>query len=198
MSGSPRRIPWLALLPLVAFVSLAGLFKFQLDKAEKTTDAKALPSALIGKQAPVFALPAIDGTTGEGFSDADLKLGQVTLVNVFASWCVPCREEHPLLMQMARDPKLKALGVRLYGLNYKDEAANARGFLAQYGNPYARTGADVRGRAGIDWGVYGVPETFVVRGDGSIAYKQIGPITAEALRDRLMPAIEAAAKAPRG
>jgi cytochrome c biogenesis protein CcmG/thiol:disulfide interchange protein DsbE len=198
MSANRPRIPWLALLPLIAFVALAGLFKFQLDKAEKTTDAKALPSALVGKQVPVFALPAIDGTTGEGFSDADLKLGQVTLVNVFASWCGPCREEHPLLMQLARDPKLMALGVRLYGLNYKDEATQARGFLAQYGNPYARTGADVRGRAGIDWGVYGVPETFVVRGDGSIAYKQIGPITADALRDRLMPAIEAAAKAPRG
>ena len=154
MSANRPRIPWLALLPLIAFVALAGLFKFQLDKAEKTTDAKALPSALVGKQVPVFALPAIDGTAGEGFSDADLKLGQVTLVNVFASWCGPCREEHPLLMQLARDPKLKALGVQLYGLNYKDEATQARGFLAQYGNPYARTGADVRGRAGIDWGVF--------------------------------------------
>jgi cytochrome c biogenesis protein CcmG/thiol:disulfide interchange protein DsbE len=197
MSESKRRIPWLALLPLAAFAALAGLFLFQLDRAKKDPDAKALPSALVGKQAPRFALPAIEGTSGEGFSDADLKQGQVTLVNIFASWCVPCREEHPILMQMAKDPKLKALGVRLYGLNYKDEAANARGFIAQYGNPYERTGADLKGRAGIDWGVYGVPETFVVRGDGSIAYKQIGPITQEALRDKLMPAIEAAAKAPR-
>ena len=194
-SESERRIPWLALLPLVAFVALAGLFLVRLTASG---DPARLPSALIGKQAPKFALPAIEGTSGEGFSDADLKQGQVTLVNVFASWCVPCRDEHPLLMQMAKDPMLTALGVQLYGLNYKDSAAHARGFLAQYGNPYARTGADLKGRAGIDWGVYGVPETFVVRGDGSIAYKQIGPITADALRDRLMPAIEAAAKAPRG
>jgi cytochrome c biogenesis protein CcmG/thiol:disulfide interchange protein DsbE len=195
MSGSQRRIPWLALLPLVAFVALSGLF---LVRLLSSGDPARLPSALIGKQAPVFALPAIEGAAGVGYSDADLKLGQVTLVNVFASWCIPCREEHPLLMQLARDPKLKALGVRLYGLNYKDEAANALAFLAQYGNPYERAGADVKGRAGIDWGVYGVPETFVVRGDGSIAYKQIGPLTADALRDRLMPAIEAAARAPRG
>jgi cytochrome c biogenesis protein CcmG/thiol:disulfide interchange protein DsbE len=198
MSESKRRIPWLALLPLIAFAALAGLFLFQLDRAKKDPDLKALPSALVGKQAPKFALPAIDGATGEGFSDADLKQGQVTLVNIFASWCVPCREEHPILMQMGKDPKLKALGVRLYGLNYKDDAANALRFIAQYGNPYERVGADVKGRAGIDWGVYGVPETFVVRGDGSIAYKQIGPISQEALRDKLMPAIEAAAKAPRG
>jgi cytochrome c biogenesis protein CcmG/thiol:disulfide interchange protein DsbE len=194
MTQTTRRIPWLALLPLVAFVALAGLFLVRLYSG----DPARLPSALIGKQAPKFALPAIEGAAGEGFSDADLKQGQVTLVNVFASWCVPCREEHPILMQMAKDPKLKALGVRLYGLNYKDEAPNARGFIAQYGNPYERAGADKTGRAGIDWGVYGVPETFVVRGDGSIAYKQIGPITQEALRDKLMPAIEAAAKAPRG
>ena len=194
MSESKRRIPWLALLPLIAFAALAGLFLFQLDRAQKDPDLKALRSALVGKQAPTFALPAIEGTTGEGFSDADLKQGHVTLVNIFASWCGPCRDEHPILMQMAKDPKLKALGVRLYGLNYKDDAANALRFIAQYGDPYERIGADVKGRAGIDWGVYGVPETFVVRGDGSIAYKQIGPITQDALRDTLMPAIEAAAK----
>lgn len=194
MSERKRRIPWLALLPLIAFAALAGLFLVRLYSG----DPARLPSALIGKQAPTFALPAIEGAGGEGFSDADLKQGQVTLVNIFASWCVPCREEHPILMQMAKDPKLKALGVRLYGLNYKDEPANALRFIAQYGDPYARIGADVKGRAGIDWGVYGVPETFVVRGDGSIAYKQIGPISQESLRDKLMPAIEAAAKAPRG
>lgn len=193
MSAAARRIPWLALLPLVGFAALAGLFLVRLYSG----DPARLPSALIGKQAPAFALPAIEGTSGQGYSDADLKQGRVTLVNVFASWCIPCREEHPILMQMAKDPKLKELGVRLWGLNYKDEAANARGFIAQYGNPYERAGADAAGRAGIDWGVYGVPETFVVRGDGSIAYKQIGPITQEALRDKLMPAIEAAAKAPR-
>lgn len=118
----------------------------------------------------------------------------MTLVNVFASWCVPCRDEHPVLMQMAKDEKLRALGVSLYGLNYKDEPTQARGFINQYGNPYARMGADRSGRVGIDFGVYGVPETFVIRGDGTIAYKHIGPITTESFREKLMPAIEAAAK----
>ena len=189
MSESERRIPWLALLPLVAFVALAGLFLVRLTA---NGDPARLPSALIGKQAPKFALPASEGTSGDGFSDADLKQGQVTLVNVFASWCVPCRDEHPLLMQMAKDPTLTALGVQLYGLNYKDTAAHARGFLAQYGNPYARTGADLKGRAGIDWGVYGVPETFLIGRDGRIAYKLVGPITAENLVKVLQPEIEKA------
>jgi cytochrome c biogenesis protein CcmG/thiol:disulfide interchange protein DsbE len=189
-----RRIPWLAILPLAAFVALAGLFFVRLYSG----DPSRLPSALIGKQVPNFTLPAIEGAPGPGFSNADLAKGDVTLVNVFASWCVPCREEHPLLMQMAKDPALKAMGVRLFGLNYKDEAQNARGFIAQYGNPYDRMGADLAGRAGIDFGVYGVPETFVVRGDGTIAYKQIGPITPDDLRNKLMPAIEAAVKASRG
>ncbi|MDB5594280.1 MAG: periplasmic protein thiol/disulfide oxidoreductase DsbE [Hyphomicrobiales bacterium] len=183
-----RRFPWLALLPLFAFVALAGLFVLRLGAG----DASRLPSPLIGKQVPTFTLPPIEGLAGEGFSDADLKAGHVTLVNVFASWCVPCREEHPLLMQIARDPQLAAAGVQLFGLNYKDDPKNARDFLAQSGTPYARVGADRPGRAAIEWGVYGVPETFVVRGDGTIAYKQIGPITQEALRTNIMPAIEAA------
>ncbi len=190
----PRHIPWLAILPLAFFVALAGLFFVQLYRG----DPARLPSALIGKQAPRFALPAIEGTPGVGFSDADLTRGSVSLVNIFASWCVPCRDEHPLLMQMSKDPALKAMGVQIFGLNYKDEPQNAREFLAQYGNPYDRSGADRPGRAGIEWGVYGVPETFVVRGDGAIAYKQIGPLTPEDLRNKLMPAIAAAVKASRG
>lgn len=191
MSESRRRIPWLALLPLIGFAALAGLFLVRLYSG----DPSRLPSALIGKQAPKFALPAIEGASGAGFSDADLTQGKVTLVNVFASWCVPCREEHPILMQMSKDPKLKQMGVRLFGLNYKDDPKNARDFLAQYGDPYERAGADRQGRAGIDFGVYGVPETFVVNGAGAIVYKQIGPITQDALRNQLMPAIEAAVRA---
>lgn len=185
-----RRIPWLALLPLALFIALAGLFLVRLYSG----DPQKLPSALIGKQVPQFALQSIEGSGAEGFAAADLTRGQVSLVNVFASWCVPCRDEHPYLMQMSKDPALQAMGVRIFGLNYKDEPQNARGFIAQYGDPYHRMGADRTGRAGIDWGVYGVPETFVVRGDGTIAYKHIGPITRESLRERLMPAILAAAQ----
>ncbi|MDB5508638.1 MAG: periplasmic protein thiol/disulfide oxidoreductase DsbE [Hyphomicrobiales bacterium] len=186
-----RRIPWLALLPVLVFVALAGLFALRLSSG----DPSRLPSALIGKQVPDFRLPAIEGMPGEGYSQADLKNGRVSVVNVFASWCVPCRDEHPFLMKIAQDARLKQAGVQMLGLNYKDDPKNAREFLAQYGNPYDRAGADRPGRAAIDWGVYGVPETFVVRGDGTIAYKQIGPITEENLRDRILPAIEAALKA---
>ncbi len=186
-----RRVPWLALLPLLIFAALAGLFLVRLD----TKDTQELPSALIGKQTPQFTLPAIEGMGVEGFSSADLAQGHVSLVNIFASWCGPCRDEHPFLMQLSRDPKLKDMGVRIFGLNYKDDPQNARRFIAQYGDPYFRMGADRSGRTGIDWGAYGVPETFVVRGDGTIAYKHVGPITQASLREKLMPAIEAAARA---
>jgi cytochrome c biogenesis protein CcmG/thiol:disulfide interchange protein DsbE len=182
-----RRIPWLAILPLAFFAALAGLFLVRLYSG----DPQKLPSALIGKKAPAFTLPAVDGMSG-GFSDADLAKGKVSLVNVFASWCVPCRDEHPLLVQMAKDEKLRGLGVKLYGLNYKDDAGNARGFITQYGNPYDVIGADRSGRTGIDWGVYGVPETFVVKGDGTLAYKFVGPLSQESLRNVLIPEIEKA------
>ncbi len=180
----------LILLPLVAFLALAGLFYVRLGAG----DASRLPSPLIGKVVPKAALPALEGQPLPGFSDADLRQGKVTLVNIFASWCVPCRDEHPVLMKLARDRDLVAQGVRLVGLNYKDEAPNALKFLAEDGTPYAMIGVDKTGRASIDWGVYGVPETFVVRGDGTIAYKFIGPLSEKTMNETLLPEIRKAMK----
>lgn len=182
-----KRRLWLALIPLAVFLALAGLFLTQLGK-----DASRVPSPLIGKEIPKFALPALAGVNLPGFDDRELRQGKVTIVNVFASWCGPCRDEHPQLMQLAADKTLQAKGVRIFGLNYKDSAANAKRFLDSLGNPYIRIGVDGAGRAAIDWGVYGVPETFVVKGDGTIAYKFIGPISSEALKTRLLPEIEKA------
>ena len=173
----------LYLLPLGFFVSLVLIFFVQLRSG---TDPEAIPSALVGRLAPAFDLPALEGTGVPGLSRADLD-GKVTVVNIFASWCAPCRQEHPILT------RLSASGVRVVGINYKDNADNARRFLAELGNPYSAIGVDARGRAAIDWGVYGVPETFVVGPDGVIRHKFIGPLTPEAVRDVLMPAIAKAA-----
>jgi cytochrome c biogenesis protein CcmG, thiol:disulfide interchange protein DsbE len=179
----------LVFLPFVVFAGLAALFLLRLFAG----DASRLPSALIGAKVPNFTLAAVEGLAAKpGLSDADLRQGHVTLVNVFASWCVPCRQEHPVLAQIANDPKLAAEGVSLVGIAYKDEPANTSRFLAQQGDPYARIGADRSGMTGIDFGVYGVPETFVVKGDGTIAYKFIGPMDEAALRDVLLPEIEKA------
>ena len=177
----------LVLIPLVAFVGLAALFFVRLGSG----DPSALPSVLIGKPAPSVDLPPVDGLTHDGkpvpgLANADF-LGKVTLVNVWASWCVPCHEEAPLLMQLAQNPR-----IRVAGINYKDQPENARRFLGRYGNPFAVSGADPSGRAAIEWGVYGVPETFVVGRDGKIAFKLVGPITPENLQDKLVPAIEKA------
>jgi cytochrome c biogenesis protein CcmG, thiol:disulfide interchange protein DsbE len=174
-------------LPLLLFCALAGLFLVRLYAG----DPSALPSALIGKPVPTFALPALeglrrDGADVPGFASTDLK-GGVTVVNVWASWCVPCREEHPLLARVAAMP-----GVRLVGINYKDEPENARRFLGSLGNPFAAVGADTKGRAAIDWGVYGTPETFVVNGRGEVVLKHVGPITSDAILTELLPAIQKA------
>ncbi len=181
----PQRRVWLIFLPLVVFLALAGLFLLRLYGG----DASRLPSALIGKDVPAFNLPAVAGEDRPGLSDADLRQGHVTLVNVFASWCVPCHQEHALLMQLSNDPALSGLGVKIAGIAYKDEPENIRRFLGEAGDPYSQIGADRSGRTAIDWGVYGVPETFIVRGDGKIAYKFIGPMSAEAVRSVVLPEI---------
>lgn len=180
-----RRGPNLwVIAPLVAFMMLAGLFLYQLLSGGQ---ASMIPSALIGKPAPAFELPPLEGVGLPGLKTADLTTGSVTVVNVWASWCVPCRQEHPLLEEVAKDSR-----IRLVGINYKDEPENARRFLGSLGNPFKAIGVDTRGRSAIDWGVYGVPETFVIAGDGTIAYKHIGPITPQSLETVLKPEIEKA------
>jgi cytochrome c biogenesis protein CcmG/thiol:disulfide interchange protein DsbE len=179
----------LVLLPLAVFLALAALFFFRLGSG----DPSKLPSALIGRAAPQTDLPPLEGLTRNGAPvpgvGNDTFKDQVTLVNVWASWCVPCHDEIPFLARLAQDPR-----VRLVGINYKDQTENARRFLNRYGNPFAATGVDANGRASIDWGVYGVPETFVVGRDGKIAYKLVGPITEQSLAQQLEPAIAKAAR----
>jgi cytochrome c biogenesis protein CcmG, thiol:disulfide interchange protein DsbE len=175
--------------PLVVFAALAVLFFVRLQGG----DASRIPSVLINKPVPIFTLPPLEGLAGvPGFSDATLKGGNVSLVNVFASWCVPCHQEHPLLLRLANDKELAKNGFRLIGLAYKDDPADARQFLGTAGNPFAAIGADGSGRTAIDWGVYGVPESFVVRGDGIIAFKYVGPLTEEALAQIILPEINKA------
>lgn len=186
--AASRRRGLAVALPLVVFVALAGLFLYRLQFGG---DASEVPSALIGRPVPSFELPPLKGLKRAGvplpgLASADLK-GRVTVVNVWASWCVPCRQEHPFLDKLAEDGRF-----RLVGINYKDEPENALRFLGQLGNPFAAVGADKKGRTAIDWGVYGVPETFVVAADGTIAYKFIGPIGEQGLRERLLPEIEKA------
>jgi cytochrome c biogenesis protein CcmG/thiol:disulfide interchange protein DsbE len=182
------RRPILIFVPLVLFAALAALLVFRLYSG----DASLLPSALIGRQVPAFALPPVEGLDKPGFSDADLRQGKVTLVNVFASWCVPCHQEHELIMRLSADPALAHAGVRMFGLAYKDEPENIRRFLAEAGDPFAKIGADRKGRTAIDWGVYGVPETFIVKGDGTIAFRFAGPISEESYREVILPEIEKA------
>ncbi|MGD1038357.1 MAG: DsbE family thiol:disulfide interchange protein [Roseiarcus sp.] len=180
---SARRRGALAALPLIVFAALAALLFVRLYAG----DASRIPSALIGQSAPALDLPGLDGAPG--LSDADLRQGHVTLVNVFASWCLPCHNEHPFLMALAADPALKAKGVEILGVAQKDAPENVKRFLGAKGDPYAKIGVDGDGRAGIDWGVYGVPETFIVKGDGAIAFKLVGPIDANALESVVKPEI---------
>ncbi len=181
----PRKRLWIAFLPIFIFTGLALIFA----KGLMNDDPGRIPSVLLGKPVPEFDLPALEGLTGDnaavgGLSTKDLNAGKVTLVNVWASWCGPCRQEHPLLMKLAKDR-----AVRLVGINYKDKAENARRFLGSLGNPFSRIGVDSKGITAVDWGVYGVPETFIVDGAGIIRYKWIGPMTESALNKELLPRI---------
>ena len=185
---APKR-RWVLALPLLIFAALAALFWFRLG-----ADPAKLPSALIGRAAPQTALPALEGLTDSGVPvpglDPAAFKGKVSLVNVWASWCVPCHEEAPLLTELGKDKRLQ-----LVGINYKDAPDNARRFLGRYGNPFGMVGVDGNGRAAIEWGVYGVPETFIVGRDGRIAYKMVGGITQDNFERVLKVEIDKALKA---
>lgn len=164
-------------LPIALFLAIAVAFGVGL-----TMDPKTLPSALIGKTVPEFDLPPVKGRT-LGLSDKHLR-GEVTLVNFFASWCLACRKEHPFLMELSRNDAFK-----VHGVNYKDKPSAAEAWLNETGDPFTRTGVDNSGRVAIDWGVYGIPETFVVGPDGRIAYKHIGGINPKVFVEKILPVI---------
>jgi cytochrome c biogenesis protein CcmG, thiol:disulfide interchange protein DsbE len=169
-------------LKFIVPLALFGVLVFFLWKG-LSLNPREVPSPLIGKPAPSFALPTL-GEPGNTIKREDM-LGKVWVLNVWASWCAPCREEHPLVIAFA-----KRSGVPVVGLNYKDKGPAATAWLAQLGNPYAATLVDADGKAGIEWGVYGVPETFVIDKTGVIRYKHIGPLTEEAVRTKLEPLVK--------
>ncbi|MHA1522999.1 MAG: DsbE family thiol:disulfide interchange protein [Alphaproteobacteria bacterium] len=179
-----RRVFWV-LAPVAVFVVLVGFFLAALQ----SEGPSIIPSPLVGGPAPQFVLPPLEGlrragTQMPGFESGDLAKGEVTLVNVWASWCVPCRAEHPLLTALAKQGEVK-----IYGLNYKDKPENALRFLGTLGNPYDRVGTDQKGRTSIDWGVYGIPETFIVDGQGVVRHKIVGQLTQSLIERRLKPQI---------
>ncbi|EJJ25198.1 DsbE family thiol:disulfide interchange protein [Rhizobium sp. CF142] len=177
----------LAAVPLLVFATIAGAAGRTLYRqAMEGYSPSVLPSALIGQTHPAIDLPPLAGLQSPGLQDGGLT-GQVTIVNVFASWCNPCRQEHAALMRLSKDPRVK-----LMGINYKDNAEEAAVFLRDNGNPYAAIGVDPTGREAIDWGVYGVPETFVIDRDGRILFKQVGPLDDKALSAGIGPALDKA------
>jgi cytochrome c biogenesis protein CcmG/thiol:disulfide interchange protein DsbE len=186
---APRTSRWMMALPLVAFEALAAIFWFRLGNG----DPSRIPSALIGHPAPPTALPALEGLDNNGAQvpglDPAVFKGKVSVVNVWASWCVPCHEEAPLLTELGHDSRLQIVGI-----NYKDSPDNARRFLGRYGNPFGIVGVDANGRASIEWGVYGVPETFIVGREGTIVYKMVGPVTADNINTVLKVEIDKALK----
>ncbi len=188
-----RGFKWVV-VPVLVFAALVAVFAFALT----TGDPSKLPSALIGKPVPATEFPALAGLTDgthpvPGFTSKEFTGGNVSVVNFWASWCVPCAEEHALLMALK-----EKTGVPIYGVNYKDQPGSARRFLGRYGNPFKAVGTDDNGRGAIEWGVYGMPETFVVNGKGEIVYKHVGPISAQSLTLKLIPAIDDARKTQGG
>ena len=169
------------LIPLALFAAIATALGVGL-----TLDPGTIPTVLKGKAVPEFDLAPVQGREA-GLASVDLRRGEVAIVNVFASWCVPCRIEHPLITELSR------AGVPVFGINHKDRPENAARWLDDFGDPYARTGADLDGRVSIDWGVYGVPETFVVDGQGTIIEKHVGPLSPAAIEDKILPALARAA-----
>lgn len=188
-----KKTNWAVFIPGAAFFVLVILFAVIMARPGR--DVTEIPSMLLDKPAPQLTLPGVAGLTGPdgapvpGF-DLSVFDGKPVLVNVWASWCVPCRQEHPLLMEMA-----KRDGVTIAGLNYKDKTPNALSFLSGLGNPYTQVGADQSGRAAIEWGVYGVPESFVIGADGTVLYKHTGPLTPSAIEQEILPRLNGEAPA---
>lgn len=175
----------LVALPILAVLVLGGFFLWGLNPDR---DPNAIPSALLSKPAPAFDLGPIPGVDSPGLKTADLSAaGEPVLVNVFASWCVPCRAEHKVLTRLAREESFP-----LYGINYKDKPDDARKWLEELGNPYNRIGADETGRAGIEWGISGVPETFLIDASGTVVWRYVGPIATEQSQNDLRAALNAA------
>ena len=193
-SPSKLRRILIGLLPLALFGALAGIFLMQLTSGR---DISAIPSALIGKQAPTLALAPLEGALRAGqpvpaLNTAAIK-GKLTLVNVWASWCLPCRQEHPILLGLSQNPRLNVVGI-----NYKDKNDAAIAFLGELGNPFRAIGVEPRGSAAIDWGVYGIPESFLVSPEGKILYKHVGPFSDETVKTQLLPKIEEALRGTKG
>lgn len=168
------------ILPVALFAAMIGVMASLLTDPERNNDPSRLPSPLVGKPAPEISLPPVAEAIPGGFSTNDLK-GRVTIVNVFASWCIPCLAEHPLITQLAED------GVPVYGINHRDKANDAVNWLTRHGNPYIAVGFDYDARASLEWGVTGVPETFIIDANGTIAYKHAGPITPDVLKRKILP-----------
>jgi cytochrome c biogenesis protein CcmG/thiol:disulfide interchange protein DsbE len=189
MTEKPKSRIWSSILPLFVFLGIAGASYSLLSTDGR--NVSALPSALLDKPAPNLGVPPLEGLMANNQQvpgmTQDLFKGNVSIVNIFASWCVPCRQEHPQIVKLGDDER-----IQMVGINHKDSPKNALGFLAELGNPYDIVGVDRSGRASIEWGVYGIPETFIVNHEGTIIFKHVGPLSEKDLSQKLMPIIEEA------